>query len=190
MSIKGPGPCAAVANIPPRLAALLRTPPSQRRTRPHQFQSQLSAGALLFFIPLVKLNTSVFVIFLGPCSAGGTGVLLNIERVAAQLQQLGAEAQVRGLVDSGWFLESKQPRSPNCPEGVSCSPEDAIKLGLRYQGDHGVLRGRNCLIVLTTCGCLFFISGCGTGLCLTDADSSTRKERSGSASLDTGCIPP
>lgn len=188
MSIKGPGPCAAVANIPPRLAALLRTPPSQRRTRPHQFQSQLSAGALLFFIPLVKLNTSVFVIF--SCSAGGTGVLLNIERVAAQLQQLGAEAQVRGLVDSGWFLESKQPRSPNCPEGVSCSPEDAIKLGLRYQGDHGVLRGRNCLIVLTTCGCLFFISGCGTGLCLTDADSSTRKERSGSASLDTGCIPP
>lgn len=65
------------------------------------------------------------------CSAGGTGVLLNIERVASQLEQLGAEAQVRGLVDSGWFLESKQQRSPNCPETISCSPEDAIKIGLR-----------------------------------------------------------
>lgn len=110
----------------------------------------MSWQALLFFIPLVKINTCIFVIPLGPCSAGGTGVLLNIERVAAQLQQLGAEAQVRGLVDSGWFLESKQPRSPNCPEGASCSPEDAIKLGLRYEGDHGVSRGRDPLIVLTT----------------------------------------
>uniref|UniRef100_A0A8C6WVJ9 Uncharacterized protein n=1 Tax=Neogobius melanostomus TaxID=47308 RepID=A0A8C6WVJ9_9GOBI len=61
----------------------------------------------------------------------GTGVLLNIDRVASQLEQMGAEAQVRGLVDSGWFLESKQQRSPNCPATVSCSPEDAIKIGLR-----------------------------------------------------------
>lgn len=71
------------------------------------------------------------VVMLTGTSAGGTGVLLNIDRVASQLEQLGAEAQVRGLVDSGWFLESKQQRSPNCPETVSCSPEDAIKIGLR-----------------------------------------------------------
>ncbi|XP_028264639.1 carboxylesterase notum2 [Parambassis ranga] len=71
------------------------------------------------------------VVMLSGTSAGGTGVLLNIERVASQLEQLGAEAQVRGLVDSGWFLESKQQRPANCPETVSCSPEDAIKIGLR-----------------------------------------------------------
>uniref|UniRef100_A0A7N6AGJ9 Notum, palmitoleoyl-protein carboxylesterase n=1 Tax=Anabas testudineus TaxID=64144 RepID=A0A7N6AGJ9_ANATE len=71
------------------------------------------------------------VVMLSGTSAGGTGVLLNIERVASQLEQLGAEAQVRGLVDSGWFLESKQQKSPNCPETVSYSPEDAIKIGLR-----------------------------------------------------------
>ncbi|XP_030000504.1 carboxylesterase notum2 [Sphaeramia orbicularis] len=71
------------------------------------------------------------VVMLSGISAGGTGVLLNIERVASQLEQLGAEAQVRGLVDSGWFLQSKLQRSPNCPETVSCSPEDAIKIGLR-----------------------------------------------------------
>ncbi|RVE75694.1 hypothetical protein OJAV_G00001530 [Oryzias javanicus] len=71
------------------------------------------------------------VIMLAGTSAGGTGVLLNIERVASQLGQLGMDAQVRGLVDSGWFLESKQERPTNCPETVSCSPEDAIKNGLR-----------------------------------------------------------
>ncbi|CAL9700727.1 unnamed protein product [Knipowitschia caucasica] len=71
------------------------------------------------------------VVMLTGASAGGTGVLLNIDRVAGQLEQLGAEAQVRGLVDSGWFLESKQQRSPNCPETISCSPEDAIKMGLK-----------------------------------------------------------
>uniref|UniRef100_A0A3B3BU28 Notum pectinacetylesterase 2 n=1 Tax=Oryzias melastigma TaxID=30732 RepID=A0A3B3BU28_ORYME len=67
-------------------------------------------------------------------TAGGTGVLLNIERVASQLGQLGMDAQVRGLVDSGWFLESKQERPTNCPETVSCSPEDAIKNGLLWNG--------------------------------------------------------
>lgn len=66
-----------------------------------------------------------------PSSAGGIGVMLNIERVAGQLSQLGADAQVRGLVDSGWFLESKQQRSPDCPETISCSPEDSIRIGLR-----------------------------------------------------------
>ncbi|XP_062304593.1 carboxylesterase notum2 [Osmerus eperlanus] len=71
------------------------------------------------------------VVMLAGTSAGGTGVLLNIERVSSQLEQLGAEAQVRGLVDSGWFLESKQQRAPDCPDSVSCSPADAIKKGLR-----------------------------------------------------------
>ncbi|KAJ3615358.1 hypothetical protein NHX12_018925 [Muraenolepis orangiensis] len=71
------------------------------------------------------------IIMLTGTSAGGTGVLLNIDRVASQLEQLGAEAHVRGLVDSGWFLESQQPLAQSCPETVSCSPEDAIKKGLR-----------------------------------------------------------
>uniref|UniRef100_A0A674PAU4 Notum pectinacetylesterase 2 n=1 Tax=Takifugu rubripes TaxID=31033 RepID=A0A674PAU4_TAKRU len=71
------------------------------------------------------------VVMLSGTSAGGIGVMLNIERVASQLSQLGAEAQVRGLVDSGWFLESKRQRSPDCPEAISCSPEDSIRIGLR-----------------------------------------------------------
>ncbi|XP_022520388.1 carboxylesterase notum2 [Astyanax mexicanus] len=70
------------------------------------------------------------VVMLAGTSAGGTGVLLNIEKVASQLEQLGADTQVRGLVDSGWFLESKQKAS-DCPDSVSCTPVDAIKKGIR-----------------------------------------------------------
>uniref|UniRef100_A0A8C4T2V9 Notum pectinacetylesterase 2 n=1 Tax=Erpetoichthys calabaricus TaxID=27687 RepID=A0A8C4T2V9_ERPCA len=71
------------------------------------------------------------VIMLAGTSAGGTGVLLNIEKVSSLLEQLGAEAQVRGLVDSGWFLESKQQQANECTDATSCSPTDAIKKGLR-----------------------------------------------------------
>ncbi|XP_041062089.1 carboxylesterase notum2 [Carcharodon carcharias] len=71
------------------------------------------------------------VVLLAGTSAGGTGVLLNIERVAHLLAQLGADVQVRGLVDSGWFLDNKQPRQAECPDVTSCSPNYVIKKGLR-----------------------------------------------------------
>ncbi|KAA0713419.1 Carboxylesterase notum2 [Triplophysa tibetana] len=71
------------------------------------------------------------VVMLAGTSAGGTGVLLNIDKVSGLLEQLGVDAQVRGLVDSGWFLESKQQKSPDCPDSASCTPVDAIKKGLR-----------------------------------------------------------
>lgn len=58
-------------------------------------------------------------------------MLLNIDKVSSLLEQQGADAQVRGLVDSGWFLESKQQKVPDCPDSASCTPVDAIKKGLR-----------------------------------------------------------
>lgn len=137
------GPCPVMVNIPPRLAALLlvNTPPKLEKDPLLNSKLLKSAvGAISWHVPLfwylrrkTQLSSQSIYCF-SWLSAGGTGVLLNIERVASQLQQLGAEAQVRGLVDSGWFLESKQQQSPNCPETVSCSPEDAIKMGLRYLG--------------------------------------------------------
>ncbi|KAL8175442.1 UNVERIFIED_CONTAM: hypothetical protein K2H54_025174 [Gekko kuhli] len=59
------------------------------------------------------------VLLLAGSSAGATGVLLNIDRVAALLAELEADAlQVQGLVDSGWFLiDTKRPK----PAGVSRS---------------------------------------------------------------------
>ncbi|XP_072915979.1 carboxylesterase notum2-like [Hemitrygon akajei] len=71
------------------------------------------------------------IVMLAGTSAGGTGVLLNIERIANLLAQLGADVQVRGLVDSGWFLDNKQPQQNECTDVTSCSPNYVIKKGLR-----------------------------------------------------------
>jgi len=38
-------------------------------------------------------------------SAGAIGVLLNVDRVSSKLQYLGYNISVRGLVDSGWYLD-------------------------------------------------------------------------------------
>ncbi|XP_023604484.1 palmitoleoyl-protein carboxylesterase NOTUM [Myotis lucifugus] len=68
-----------------------------------------------------------------PCSAGGLGVLLNVDRVAEQLQELGHPAvQVRGLVDSGWFLDNEQYHHTDCVDTATCAPTDAIRRGIRY----------------------------------------------------------
>uniref|UniRef100_A0A3Q3IIB0 Notum, palmitoleoyl-protein carboxylesterase n=1 Tax=Monopterus albus TaxID=43700 RepID=A0A3Q3IIB0_MONAL len=109
---------------------LAPTPPVRPRQAEYTFMGSLIIREVIKDL-IPKGIKQAKVVMLSGTSAGGTGVLLNIERVASQLVQLGAEAQVRGLVDSGWFLESKQQTSPNCPETVSCSPEDAIKIGLR-----------------------------------------------------------
>lgn len=117
-----------ILEILPRLAACLFgqnknanpwTPLLHRRDVPWCLLCQ--SGLFWLFLVIVALT----------CSAGGTGVLLNIEKVASQLEQLGADVQVRGLVDSGWFLESKQQKTQECPDSLSCTPVDAIKKGLR-----------------------------------------------------------
>ncbi|XP_062072092.1 palmitoleoyl-protein carboxylesterase NOTUM [Lepus europaeus] len=73
------------------------------------------------------------VLLLAGSSAGGTGVLLNVDRVAEQLEALGYPSiQVRGLVDSGWFLDNKQYRRTSCVDTVTCAPTEAIRRGIRY----------------------------------------------------------
>uniref|UniRef100_A0A2K6Q3E0 Notum, palmitoleoyl-protein carboxylesterase n=1 Tax=Rhinopithecus roxellana TaxID=61622 RepID=A0A2K6Q3E0_RHIRO len=73
------------------------------------------------------------VLLLAGSSAGGTGVLLNVDRVAEQLEELGYPAiQVRGLADSGWFLDNKQYRHTDCVDTITCAPTEAIRRGIRY----------------------------------------------------------
>lgn len=68
-------------------------------------------------------------------SAGGTGVLLNVDRVAELLEELGYPSiQVRGLADSGWFLDNKQYRRSDCIDTINCAPTEAIRRGIRCQG--------------------------------------------------------
>ncbi|XP_048871491.1 inactive palmitoleoyl-protein carboxylesterase notum1b [Brienomyrus brachyistius] len=72
-------------------------------------------------------------LLLAGSSAGGTGVLLNVDRVAEQLEELGHTGiQVRGLSDSGWFLDNKQYRCTDCSDPISCPPTEAIRRGIRY----------------------------------------------------------
>ncbi|XP_073653242.1 palmitoleoyl-protein carboxylesterase NOTUM isoform X2 [Tursiops truncatus] len=72
------------------------------------------------------------VLLLAGSSAGGTGVLLNVDRVAEQLEELGYPAiQVRGLADSGWFLDNKQYRRTDCIDTITCAPTEAIRRGIR-----------------------------------------------------------
>uniref|UniRef100_A0A8C5GX65 Palmitoleoyl-protein carboxylesterase notum1a-like n=1 Tax=Gouania willdenowi TaxID=441366 RepID=A0A8C5GX65_GOUWI len=75
------------------------------------------------------------VLLLAGSSAGGTGVLLNVDRVAELLEGLGyAGVQVRGLSDSGWFLDNKQYHHTDCVDAVSCAPTETIKRGIKYWG--------------------------------------------------------
>ncbi|XP_051904239.1 palmitoleoyl-protein carboxylesterase notum1a isoform X1 [Hippocampus zosterae] len=75
------------------------------------------------------------VLLLAGSSAGGTGVLLNVDRVAELLEGLGhAGIHVRGLADSGWFLDNKQYDFTDCLDALSCAPTETIKRGIKYWG--------------------------------------------------------
>ncbi|XP_067115254.1 inactive palmitoleoyl-protein carboxylesterase notum1b [Osmerus mordax] len=75
------------------------------------------------------------VLLLSGSSAGGTGVLLNVDRVAEQLLLQGfPEVRVRALVDSGWFLDNKPYRKTACLDTISCAPTEAVERGIRYWG--------------------------------------------------------
>ncbi|XP_042287270.1 inactive palmitoleoyl-protein carboxylesterase notum1b isoform X2 [Thunnus albacares] len=84
---------------------------------------------------LTKGLDNAKVLLLAGSSAGGTGVLLNVDHVAEQLESQGHRGvQVRGLADSGWFLDNKQYKFTDCLDTISCAPTEAIKRGIRYWG--------------------------------------------------------
>ena len=65
-------------------------------------------------------------LYLVGSSAGGTGVLVNIDTIADMVRNLGSGIRVRGIVDSGWFLDN-DPFSESGKQGVS--PSDTVKIG-------------------------------------------------------------
>lgn len=63
-------------------------------------------------------------------SAGGFGVLVNVDLVEEQLRSQGHQGvQVRGLSDSGWILQREQYKQGDCADVLSCGPIDAIRTG-------------------------------------------------------------
>ncbi|XP_055338255.1 carboxylesterase notum2-like [Paramacrobiotus metropolitanus] len=75
-------------------------------------------------------------VLLAGSSAGATGVMLNVDRIAEQLRDEGCKAEVRGLMDSGWFLESEPFRTVDCVDPRRCSPIESVKKGIKlWNGD-------------------------------------------------------
>jgi hypothetical protein len=64
-------------------------------------------------------------------SAGGTGVLMNLDRVADLVAELAPGVEVRGIADSGWFVDIPQFRARECSDSFSCSPVDSIQKGMK-----------------------------------------------------------
>ncbi|GIY37896.1 palmitoleoyl-protein carboxylesterase NOTUM [Caerostris extrusa] len=86
----------------------------------------------LIIIEVIKdlLNKELFsadMLLLAGSSAGGTGVLLNLDRVSDFLQGLKSKIEVRGLADSGWFLDNEPYQPLECLDPQTCAPVEAIK---------------------------------------------------------------
>ena len=66
-------------------------------------------------------------------SIGGIGVIMNIDRVATMMATAGSSCKVRGISDSGWYLESKPDltQCKNNPQNCN-KPAQAIKKGMGY----------------------------------------------------------
>jgi len=64
-------------------------------------------------------------------SAGGTGVLLNIDRLSGRFSRLAPAAKLRGIADSGWFIDNRPYRHLSCTDALLCSPADSVRRGIR-----------------------------------------------------------
>ncbi|GFS74372.1 palmitoleoyl-protein carboxylesterase NOTUM [Nephila pilipes] len=90
----------------------------------------------LIIIEVIKdlLNKELFsadMLLLAGSSAGGTGVLLNLDRVSDFLHGLKSKIEVRGLADSGWFLDNEPYQPLDCMDPQTCAPVEAIKRGAK-----------------------------------------------------------
>ncbi|XP_066291598.1 palmitoleoyl-protein carboxylesterase NOTUM-like isoform X2 [Branchiostoma lanceolatum] len=81
-------------------------------------------------LPLGLKNSKT--LLLSGSSAGGTGVILNLDRSAEFLRREGSSVQVQGVADSGWFLDNKQYMPTECTETLSCAPSEAIRRGIQW----------------------------------------------------------
>lgn len=52
------------------------------------------------------------------------------------MAELAPEVEVRGVADSGWFLDYPQYRYKDCVEAFSCAPTDGIKRGIKQVYRH------------------------------------------------------
>jgi hypothetical protein len=69
-------------------------------------------------------------LYLAGSSAGGIGVMMNIDLVAGMVGRAGL--RVRGIVDSGWFLDNDPFAAVECSAGKGkCSVVQNLQQGVR-----------------------------------------------------------
>ncbi|THD28213.1 Protein notum [Fasciola hepatica] len=72
------------------------------------------------------------VVFAGS-SAGGIGVLMNVDRLSRRLvQRLGYPVLVSGIIDSAWFIHTPAYRPAKCSNVFECPAEEGIHRGMRF----------------------------------------------------------
>lgn len=62
---------------------------------------------------------SNILIFVSFHSAGGIGVILNLDRLARRLKMAGLKVEVRGLADSGWYLDMPAQETNKILQGMA-----------------------------------------------------------------------
>ncbi|KAL5242347.1 hypothetical protein ACI65C_009757 [Semiaphis heraclei] len=94
----------------------------------------------LLTIGLANANALI----LSGSSAGGVGVMLNLDPIQKMLRQYSGMS-VHGITDSGWFMD-QQPYDIEDEGGSSASPVEAVKLGIPYWHSQIPSRCRNLYI--------------------------------------------
>lgn len=59
-------------------------------------------------------------------------MLTNLDHIAGVMAQEAPQVEVRGIADSGWFLDNEQYKKAMCNDAHSCSPTESIKRGFQY----------------------------------------------------------
>ncbi|ESO02011.1 hypothetical protein HELRODRAFT_65459 [Helobdella robusta] len=99
----------------------------------------------------IKIIFDINLAFGSDISAGGTGVLLNIDSVARMIRNTMRRLKiktnpqltnykkltsdrvvVKGIADSGWFIENDQTSFSKCTDSLFCSPVEVIIKAIRY----------------------------------------------------------
>jgi len=69
-------------------------------------------------------------VFVAGSSAGGLGVLLNVDRIQRYLKSEQSGAIVKGIADSAWYLPPERTDEKDCSSSGRCSMVEMIKKGL------------------------------------------------------------
>uniref|UniRef100_A0A3Q0KCP5 Putative notum n=1 Tax=Schistosoma mansoni TaxID=6183 RepID=A0A3Q0KCP5_SCHMA len=96
------------------------------------FHGSRILAAVIDNIPWQNAAYTEKVIFAGS-SAGGIGVLMNIDRLGKKLfNRIGYPVLVSGIIDSSWFIHIPPYQESKCINAFECPPEEGIHRGMKF----------------------------------------------------------